>query len=83
MECVTIGPVSFDVDRSISTPVIYVHISINGAYWDSREFQTEAELDAFLSDPLAECRPAKAKFDPIDTRFLDYHCLTGIYRRVA
>lgn len=80
MESTTVGPITCTIDRSFA-PDIYVHIEIGGEYWDTKTFYCEADAQAFLRDPLKECRPKPDKPEQIDTRFLDYHSPVHIYKQ--
>ena len=62
----------------------YVHIYIDGVYYDTREFFDFAHAEKFFADPLAADRKSsQPKPQAVDTRYLDSVAIRDIYRRTA
>lgn len=55
MEVKKIGPFEFALDIA-NDGSQYVHIALNGEYYDSREFHSIGEARDFFADPLREDR---------------------------
>lgn len=85
MQTKTIANMEFTLDP-FQGRTAYVHIAIDGSYYDSREFASFDEAAIFFADPLADDR-AKSKRDakpkPLDTSYLDSVNVRNIYRRTA
>lgn len=85
MQTKTIANMEFTLDP-FNGKTFYVHIAIDGSYYDSREFYNFDDAASFFADPLADDRSAsqrKAKPQPLDTSYLDSVNVRNIYRRTA